>query len=177
MVQSFLALVGLVIKLLALGLIVGALAGAALGTALFRQRDPRRAESLARRLVLPYAGVAGLTFGVMVALFAVPHSAAARGWWLVVCIASCAAATVFSALFSFDYNARRLTPGTSPAEAARGAGADLRQSLRQPIGWIRSKPALDKFCGKAAAAAKAIWARVRSAASDMRPPGTPKSPG
>lgn len=177
MLQSFFALVGLVLKLLALGVIVGAVAGAALGTALFRQRDPRREESLARRLVVPYASVAGLTFGVMVALFAVPHSAVSRGWWLVVCVASCAAATIFAAGFAFDFNARLLAPGTSPKAAARGAGEDLRSALRRPLGWIRSKPALDKLCDKVASAAKAIGRRIRSAASDMRPPGTPKSSG
>lgn len=164
----------LALKLLLLGALAGTLAGVALGAALFRQRDPRRAESLARKLVLPYGLATGIAFGVIVALFAVPHSAGARGWWLIVCVASSSLSAVFAGGFAFDYNARRLMPGRTRRVAAREAAEDLLRTARGPARWMRTKPSLHRLCARFAEAAKTLGKRVRDIATNMRPPGTPK---
>ena len=122
----------------------GIIAGAALAFLLFHYREPRQREEEGRRQTTLYAAVAGLTIGVVIALFLVPARAEARVLWLLFAVWIGALSAVIAGIYVFKVRLLCIVHALPPREAARTAAVLILNDLRVPKSWLTALgPAAD----------------------------------
>ena len=122
----------------------GITAGAALAFLLFHYREPRQREEEGRRQTTLYAAIAGLTIGVVIALFLVPARADARVLWLLFAVWIGALSAVIAGIYVFKVRLLCIVHTLPPREAARTAAVLILNDLRVPKSWLTALgPAAD----------------------------------